>query len=122
MSIDDSPISSPKQLIADEDDDNIPVKKKGKKGRKPKKNSDSTSTRKVKFLFKFMPGAAKSSYGISVGEMAGLPKQLLDKAEIQSENFSKSLDSIREFKKKYDQSNQLLQEQEQQPNKMMEMD
>eukprot|EP00347_Sterkiella_histriomuscorum_P006721 403351687 len=81
-----------------------PIKKK--RGRKPKSktiNTDSTyilqsSTRKVKFLFKFVPGTAQGSFGLCVGEMAGLPKILLDKAELKSLWFSKELDRLRRCK------------------------
>jgi DNA mismatch repair ATPase MutS len=38
-------------------------------------------------LFKFEPGTSKSSFGLSIAEMAGLPEILLEKAEIISMAF-----------------------------------
>jgi len=69
---------------------------KGKRGRKPKA---AKAARKVTFLFKFVPGTAKSSFGICVGEMAGLPQSVLDVAESKSKEFNNQLEAIKARRK-----------------------
>lgn len=39
---------------------------------------------KITFLYKFIQGVAKSSFGVHVGAMAGLPNSVLSKARSKS--------------------------------------
>ena len=52
--------------------------------------------RKIKFLYLFEEGKAESSFGVSVGAMAGLPRPLLEKAQARALRFQKDLETLRE--------------------------
>ena len=51
---------------------------------------------KVRFLYKFMPGISLSSFGVSVAEMAGIDRKVLDKASKVSSEFKSTITEIKE--------------------------
>ena len=53
-----------------------------------KKNGEPCDSRAIVFLYKFVPGAADTSFGVGVAEMAGLPQTLLEKAEYKAKQFN----------------------------------
>jgi DNA mismatch repair protein MSH6 len=55
--------------------------------------------KRIKFLYKFGPGVALQSFGVCVGELAGLPHSVLEKAEVRATAFSKQLQAIRDQRK-----------------------
>ena len=62
---------------------------------------DKGNERKVRFLYKFVPGVTLSSFGLGVAEMAGMLDSVIIKAEKVSNNFNKSITKIkRKLKKK----------------------
>lgn len=55
----------------------------------------NASHRKIRFLYRFEKGVANSSFGVSVAEMAGIPRDVVDKAEKVSTGFNKTIDIIK---------------------------
>ena len=50
-------------------------------------NGNPTDSRAIVFLYKFIMGAADTSFGVGVAEMAGLPQSLLNSAERKAKQF-----------------------------------
>jgi len=48
----------------------------------------------IRFIYKFVPGVAESSFGMCVGRMAGIPKRVLDSAERKSTEFTETFDKV----------------------------
>ncbi|TNV72730.1 hypothetical protein FGO68_gene13867 [Halteria grandinella] len=53
-------------------------------------------TKQIRFLYRFERGTAGFSFGVCVGQMAGLPKRVLERAEAKAITFQKNLDEVRE--------------------------
>ena len=48
----------------------------------------------VVFLYKFQPGECPQSFGINVARMAGIPKNVLEKAKVKALEFSDKLNKL----------------------------
>ena len=57
-------------------------------------------SRQIKFLYKFVQGSVNFSFGVCVGELAGLPPTVLERAEVKAKVFQEKLDKVRALKNK----------------------
>ena len=62
------------------------------------------------FLYKIVEGEANKSYGLEVAKLAGLPKELIFKANEILKNFEQKITSSRKQTSiyKYDEKNEIL--------------
>ncbi|KAF8925476.1 DNA mismatch repair protein msh6, partial [Dissophora ornata] len=58
------------------------------------------ANREVTFLYKLVDGVCEKSYGMNVAHMAGVPRKIVDRAEVMAEEFELKQDTKREEERK----------------------
>ena len=48
-------------------------------------------SKKIKFLYKLTPGISPKSYGMNVASLAGIPRSIIDEAELVANQFEACL-------------------------------